>query len=267
VGRRCIEAGCPNEGTHKILTLDGQIFYVCDKHLDLWIKSGCATAEPMTRFIKKFLISPALAFRNVRDESWRKSYFYFAKFLIIFSILTTISWTVIISVITNYLLSLVNYLMDFSISFFTPLGVPAEAIERGRAMFLNMFLNLNEYIVYIALGLLVFTIVFGLIGILVSSGWTYIWVRLCGGKKSVKETIKAMAYGSTPSLLIGWIPIIGGIFWIWSIIVSIIGIRELHGISTKRTILAFLLSTLTFLPLILIFLILIIILTIFPMFV
>jgi len=53
VGRRCIEAGCPNEGTHKVLTLDGQIFHVCDKHLDIWIKSGCTTPEPVKVKLKR----------------------------------------------------------------------------------------------------------------------------------------------------------------------------------------------------------------------
>jgi hypothetical protein len=90
--------------------------------------------------------------------------------------------------------------------------------------------------------LLIFVIISGLIGILVGSGWMHIWVYICGGRKGVGQTIKAMAYGSTPSLVLGWIPFIGIIFSIWSIVVSIIGIRQLHEISTGRAVLAYLLG-------------------------
>jgi len=64
-----------------------------------------------------------------------------------------------------------------------------------------------------------------------------------------------MAYGSTPSLLLGWMPFIGFIFGIWSMIVSIIGVRRLHEISTGRAVLAYLLGAII-IPLIIILIIL-----------
>lgn len=77
-----------------------------------------------------------------------------------------------------------------------------------------------------------------IIGIIISSTIVHIGVRIVGGKKSIKQTIMALMYGSTPRLLLGWIPIIGIFAEIWSIVLYIIGIREFHGITTRNAILA-----------------------------
>ena len=70
----------------------------------------------------------------------------------------------------------------------------------------------------------------------------HVFVLIVGGEKGFDQTIKAVLYGSTPNLLIGWIPLIGGIIGgIWSLILYMIGIRESHKISNRRAILAVLL--------------------------
>lgn len=128
-------------------------------------------------------------------------------------------------------------------------GVPAEAMPLDIQGWAGMGLGIMAAVMFISI------IIGGLIGILVGSGWMHIWVYLCGGRKGAGQTIKAMAYGSTPSLLLGWIPFIGFIFGIWSIVVSIIGIRQLHEISTGRAVLAYLLGAII-IPLIIVLLIL-----------
>ena len=45
-------------------------------------------------------------------------------------------------------------------------------------------------------------------------------------------------YGSTPGLLLGWIPVIGFIAGIWSLVLEILGIRQLHEITTEKAVLA-----------------------------
>ncbi|MEN6609679.1 MAG: YIP1 family protein [Methanoregulaceae archaeon] len=73
----------------------------------------------------------------------------------------------------------------------------------------------------------------------VLGGWLHIWVYLLGGKKGYVQTVKALMLGSTPSMLIGWIPIIGTVIGgIWSFILAILGVRELQEISTGRAIAA-----------------------------
>ncbi len=66
----------------------------------------------------------------------------------------------------------------------------------------------------------------------------HIFVYAVGGRKGITQTIKAFMYGQTPNFLLGWIPVIGGITSIWSLILFILGIRQLHEITTRRAILA-----------------------------
>ena len=76
----------------------------------------------------------------------------------------------------------------------------------------------------------------------ISGSWAHLFVRAFGGRKGYGNTIKAFAYGNTPVFLFGWIPIVGGLFWIWALVLNIIGIRQLHEISTGRAVGALLLS-------------------------
>ena len=99
----------------------------------------------------------------------------------------------------------------------------------------------------------IYILIGGLIAILGISLLTHIWVYILGGKKEVGQTIKSMAYGSTPLLLLGWVPFLGVAFVIWSMVVSIIGIRQLHEVSMERAVAAFILGTACFCGLIGIF--------------
>lgn len=91
--------------------------------------------------------------------------------------------------------------------------------------------------------LAIIMVVLTLFLVFIVGAWLHLWVYLLGGKKGYMQTMKAVMYGSTPYMLIGWIPIIGGfIGGLWSLVVEILGIRELHGISTGRVIAAYLIA-------------------------
>jgi len=99
----------------------------------------------------------------------------------------------------------------------------------------------------------------GMISLFVGGAWTHLWVKLLGGRHgcSYRQTLKALAYGATPAYLLGWVPIV--IFWgtdsilatgligalisIWPLVLTIIGLRELHGITTGRAVVVYLLAT------------------------
>jgi hypothetical protein len=66
----------------------------------------------------------------------------------------------------------------------------------------------------------------------------HIFVYLVGGRKGIKQTIKAMIYGLTPGLLLGWIPIVSYFAAIWSLVLGILGVRQLHELTTGRAVLA-----------------------------
>jgi hypothetical protein len=93
----------------------------------------------------------------------------------------------------------------------------------------------------------------GFIFTLIFAAWLHLWVYLFGGRKGIMQTIKAIIYGHTPRLLLGWIPFVGFIFMLWSLVLGILGIRELQEISTARAILAVAIAVM--IPLILIIII------------
>ena len=78
----------------------------------------------------------------------------------------------------------------------------------------------------------------GFIGTLVFGAWLHLWVYVFGGRQGIWQTIKTVMYGSTPSLLLGWIPFIGFVFTLWSLILGILGTGELQEISSLKAILA-----------------------------
>lgn len=75
-------------------------------------------------------------------------------------------------------------------------------------------------------------------GAFIGGAILHIFVYIAGGRKGMTRTIKAGMYGSTASLLFGWLPFINIIAAIWSLVTEIIGIRQLHEITTGRAILA-----------------------------
>ena len=78
----------------------------------------------------------------------------------------------------------------------------------------------------------------GFIVTLILAAWIHLWVYLFGGRKGIMQTFKAVMYGNTPRLLLGWIPFVGLIFALWSLVLGILGIRELQEISTSKAIFA-----------------------------
>jgi hypothetical protein len=88
---------------------------------------------------------------------------------------------------------------------------------------------------------------------LIFAAWLHLWVYLFGGRKGIMQTMKAVMYGSIPRLLLGWIPFIGFIFALWSLVLGILGVRELQEMSTTKAILAVAIAVM--IPLILLLLI------------
>jgi hypothetical protein len=174
---------------------------------------------------KGMITSPVETFRKSRDDEVTAMLKYFAVIVLIHAIFATIVALLLGSHGTYQLLAE----MEKQLGLIMPLV--------GAA------------------GIVVSIIIIEILAIfflLIISGWVHIFVYLFGGKKGYLMTVKAFAYASTPSMLIGWIPVIGffigwnpvigygnyiGGFFIggfWSLILGIIGIREYQQISTAR---------------------------------
>jgi len=158
--------------------------------------------------IKGFLMQPVESFRKVRGTSLGDAITYFLIIVIINTILTVIVDLVFASAI---------------LAMFTQVMVQMGMGE----VFLMEMIGMVAVAIIMVIASLVLLFVF--------AGWLHLFVYLLGGRKGYAETVKAMIFGSTPYMLIGWIPVIGlFVGGIWSLILEILGIRELHQVSPGR---------------------------------
>jgi len=161
--------------------------------------------------VKGFLGAPSNTFNNVEAEALGSALKYFTIWVVIYAILRTIVFYTLERRVFQILWDLLG-LSDAAIYRFDPVIFALLAV---LGAFASLFIG-------------------GL--------WTHLFVRAFGGRKGYANTIKAFAYGDTPFLLFGWIPFVGMLFPVWAWVLDIIGIKQLHEISTGRAIGAVLLS-------------------------
>jgi hypothetical protein len=166
--------------------------------------------------VKGFLGAPLNTFNNVEAEALGSALKYFTIWLVIYAILRTIVF---------YTLERRVYQIIWDL-----LGLS------DAAPYLYHF----DPVIFALLGVLG---AFG--GLFIGGSWTHLFVRAFGGRKGYGNTIKAFAYGYTPVFLFGWLPFVGMLFSIWALVLNIIGIKQLHQISTGRAIGAVLLGIVT----------------------
>lgn len=165
--------------------------------------------------VKGFMFNPSETFNRAKPDTLGDAFKYFIVFLIIYAIL----YSVVFSVFFAAMMSL-----------FGPMFEPMMPFIGGA------------FGAGLAVVLFIMMLVFSIIGIFIIGLWLHLWVYLVGGRRGVVQTIKALMYGVTPSFVLGWIPVIGIIAGIWSIVVEIIGIRQLHEISTGKAVVAYILA-------------------------
>ena len=77
--------------------------------------------------------------------------------------------------------------------------------------------------------------ILALLLVFVSVALLHIWIKIFRGKGKFEETFKIYSYGTTPSSLLSWIPLIGLVAWIYDLVLLIIGTSILHKISRTRS--------------------------------
>jgi hypothetical protein len=92
-----------------------------------------------------------------------------------------------------------------------------------------------------AISIFVMLLILSVIGAFICGAIVHIFVYIVGGRKGITRTIIALMYADTPYLLFGWIPLIGLITAIWSLVLNVLGIRQFQELTTGRAILAILL--------------------------
>lgn len=92
-----------------------------------------------------------------------------------------------------------------------------------------------------AIGFIITLVIFGTISLLVAGAIIHICAKIVGGKGDYTATVRAFSLSETPMAAIGWIPVIGLLAGIWGFILMVMGVRDYHGISTIRALIAVLL--------------------------
>ncbi len=165
--------------------------------------------------VKGFITSPSSTFDASKQDSLGDAIKYYAVIIAIYSALLAVMFMLAFSVIGS---------MSGPLGMFIGAGLGAWA---GVLLFVMMLILL-------------------IIGAFIDGAILHIFVYIVGGRKGIDQTIKAVMYSFTPSLLFGWVPIIGVLAVIWDVILLVIGIRQLHDLTTGKAILA------VFLPLIIV---------------
>ncbi|MCZ7356441.1 MAG: YIP1 family protein [Candidatus Methanoperedens sp.] len=158
--------------------------------------------------VKGFLIEPAKTFDAVKEDSLEETIKYYAIIAAINSALSAV------------LLAFAGALLG-SMMGFRGLGMIMMGVGAGAAIL--FFIE---------------SMILVIIGAFIGGAILHIFVYLLGGRKGIEQTIKAVMYGLTPLLLLGWIPIIGFIATIWSLVLEILGIRQLQELTTGKAALA-----------------------------
>jgi len=169
--------------------------------------------------IKGFLMAPSETFKKTSGKSLGDAYRYYVPLLIIFTVLFGI---VSVSIGLAMFTSMVAQM--------SVIPIVGNVIGSAASNFSGFVIALGVFFVYILF-------LFYLLGVFVEGLIIHAFVVLMGGEKGAKQTIKTTMYSSTPFLLLGWIPFVSIIAYIWSIVLLIIGIKETQEMELGNAIL------------------------------
>jgi len=174
----------------------------------------------MSGRIRGFAFNPARQFAAAKDDSLSDAFKYYTPLLAILGAILSIVAAIAASKIVSML------------------GLSGFAMMEGLP-------ELGKIIPLLGVGTFVVTIVLGILAALYIAVWLHIWVYLLGGRKGLRQTTKAVLYGATPCLILGWLaPVNVLVAPIWSILLVIAGLIELHELSPGRSIIAVILAIL-----------------------
>lgn len=174
--------------------------------------------EEFVKNVQGFLMSPAEAFKQAGTKTLGAAYQYYAMLLIIFTILYGIVTLAVGAFMFN------GYVQQLSM-----VPLIGKLLSAQLAKFGAFVMVAQLFYVYMVFLLLLFGVF--LVGFLLHA-----FVILMDGKKGVKDTLKTTMYAATPGLLLGWIPFICIIGWVWSFVLLILGFRDNNGLSFEKAI-------------------------------
>jgi len=79
--------------------------------------------------------------------------------------------------------------------------------------------------------------VMGFVGLLIATVFLFIFTKILGGTGNFEQTLRVGCYVAVTGL-VSWIPIIGFVGMIWGIVLTVIGIQEIHQLTLLKAIIA-----------------------------
>jgi hypothetical protein len=170
--------------------------------------------------VKGFLMAPTETFRASRGDSLSGAFRYYAVLLVIWTILAGIVWvTMSVWAFQDALVRIAN------------MGFFGAMMSKALADFLGFVVSFNIFALY------AFFLV-SLVGVFFVGFFWHVFALLFGAKKELRQTLKATMYASTPFFLLGWIPYIAVIGWLWYLILLVLGISEMQEMTVGEAAMA-----------------------------
>ena len=169
--------------------------------------------------VKGFLLAPAESFRKSRGDSVGAAFRYYVVLLIIYTILAAI-----VAVAVGM------YAFNDMIAQLAQSGIVGSALADALG-------NMGSFVAAMTIFAVYLFFVISLFGIFITGLVFHIFVLLFGGEKGLEKTITTTMYASTPYFLLGWIPYVSIIGYVWYLVLLIIGIRETQEIDTGKALL------------------------------
>jgi len=160
--------------------------------------------------MKGFLISPSETFKKTNGKSLGAAYQYYVALLVIFTVLYGI------------------VVVSMGLATFTSMVDQMGAVPIVGGVATSAAANFSGFVIAMGVFFVYLLFLFYLLGIFVQGLIMHAFVLLMGGTKGAKQTVKTTMYASTPFLLLGWIPFVSIIAYIWSFVLLVIGIKENH---------------------------------------
>lgn len=165
--------------------------------------------EAIGQKIKGLLINPIKMLQDLREESLEDAFLYYLLLVLFSSVMTAI-------------------VSSGSLA----------TMQRMLPSFLTSQLPLSSITAIGGLAVFIFAVVASLVFVFIGGIWLHLWVYLLKGRQGFSQTLKALFYGATPALLFSWIPVVGLLASLWTLVLEVIGVKELQQMSTGKAILA-----------------------------
>ncbi|MFH1275678.1 MAG: YIP1 family protein [Candidatus Woesearchaeota archaeon] len=166
--------------------------------------------------VKLVLGNPEKFFSSLKKEQGYKASF---RYLAILSIIPAIMSISIGRVWGNYSINAINHFFN---------------LQLPTTNFTFEFFFMNAVLGYfVALGLS-----------FAGAAVLHLWILLFKGKEVYEKTYQLSVYSQTPRLLLGWVPLLGALVWVYDLYLLIVGTEKIHGISQKNALYMYLIPAL-----------------------